>query len=60
MNLADEIDESLPGFWHSLLRPVSELKLPDGPRLTILINTQANGDRYCWTFMQKLMQSVLL
>lgn len=31
MDLADEVDESLPSFWHSLLWPIGELKLPDGP-----------------------------
>ena len=36
MNLANKINEALSGFWYALLRPVSELKLPDGPRLAIL------------------------
>lgn len=45
MHLANEVNESLPGFWHSLLWPIRELKLPDGPRLTILVNMQENGKK---------------
>lgn len=36
MYLANEIDEALSWFWHSLFRPVCELKLPYCPRLSIL------------------------
>ena len=36
MNLANKINEALPGFWYALLRPVGELELPDGPRLAVL------------------------
>ena len=36
MHLADEIDESLAGFGHSLFRPISELELTHCPRLTVL------------------------
>lgn len=36
VHLANEIDESLPGFWHSLLGPVGELELANGPGLAIL------------------------
>lgn len=42
MYLANEIDEALSWFWHSLLRPVCELKLPYCPRLPIL---KAEGGR---------------
>lgn len=36
MYLANEIDEALSWFWHSLFRPVCELKLPYCPWLPIL------------------------
>lgn len=36
MYLADEVDEALSWFWHSLFRPVRELKLPYCPWLSIL------------------------
>lgn len=36
MYLANEINETLSWFWHSLFGPVSELKLPDCPWLSIL------------------------
>lgn len=36
MYLADEINEPLSWFWHSLFRPVCELKLPYCPWLAIL------------------------
>lgn len=47
MDLADEVDESLTSFWHSLLWPVSELELPDGPRLTVLQDTQSYRHTQC-------------
>ena len=36
VHLADEVDESFAGLGHSLFRPVSELELANGPRLTVL------------------------
>lgn len=36
MHLANEINESLPGFRHALLRPISKLELPYCPGLAIL------------------------
>lgn len=36
VHLADEVDEALPGLWHTLFRPVCELELPDSPGLAIL------------------------
>lgn len=36
MYLANEVDETLSWFWHSLFRPVCELKLPYCPWLSIL------------------------
>jgi len=36
VHLADKVDESFTGLGHSLFRPVSELKLTHGPRLTVL------------------------
>jgi hypothetical protein len=36
VNLANKINEALSGFWNTLLRPVSKLKLSNGPRLAIL------------------------
>ena len=35
VDLTDEVDESLARLGHSLLRPVSELELADGPTLSI-------------------------
>lgn len=35
MNLPNEIDEPLTGFWHSLLWPISELELANGSGLTV-------------------------
>lgn len=40
MNLANEINESLSGFWHSLLWPISELELANGSGLTVLKGMQ--------------------
>lgn len=31
VHLPDEVDEALSRLWHSLLRPVCELELADGP-----------------------------
>lgn len=42
MDLSNEVDETLPSFWNSLFRPVGELELADGSRLTIL-KTQTDG-----------------
>lgn len=36
MHLADEVDESLPRFGHTLLWPVGKLELPYCPGLTVL------------------------
>lgn len=36
VNLPNEVNEALSSFWHSLLRPVSELKLADCSGLSIL------------------------
>jgi len=36
VHLTDEVDESLTGLGHSLFRPVSELELTHGPRLSVL------------------------
>lgn len=36
MDLADEVNEPFAWLWHSLLRPVSELKLPHCAGLTVL------------------------
>ena len=36
VHLPDEVDESLTGLGHSLFRPVSEVELTHGPRLTVL------------------------
>lgn len=36
VHLADEINESLPGFWHSLFWPVSELELTNRSWLAVL------------------------
>jgi len=40
MNLANEINESLSCFWHSLLWPISELELANGSGLTVLKGMQ--------------------
>lgn len=36
VHLADEIDEPLPGLWHSLFWPIGELKLTNCSRLAVL------------------------
>lgn len=36
VHLANEINEPLPGLWHSLFWPISELKLTHCSRLAIL------------------------
>jgi len=36
VHLADEVDKSFAGLGDSLFRPVSELELTHGPRLTVL------------------------
>ena len=36
VHLADEVNESLAGLRDSLFRPVGELELSHGPRLTVL------------------------
>lgn len=36
MDLSNEVNETLPSFWHSLFWPIGELELADGSRLTIL------------------------
>jgi len=36
VHLADEVDESFARLGHSLFRPVSELELTHGARLTVL------------------------
>lgn len=43
MHLANEVDESLPGFGHALLRPVRELELSDCPGLAVLENMEVRG-----------------
>lgn len=46
MHLANEINESLPGFGHALLRPISKLELPYCPGLAILqIQREESEDR---------------
>jgi len=40
VDLTDEVDETLAGFGHSLLRPVRELELTHGPRLAVLHHQQ--------------------
>lgn len=50
MNLANEVDETLSWFWHSLFRPVCELKLPYCPRLSIL-GTHKGGTVQMWCFI---------
>lgn len=36
VNLANEINKALSCLWHTLFRPIGELKLADRPRLAIL------------------------
>lgn len=36
VHLSDEINEAFSSFWHSLLRPVSELELADCSGLAVL------------------------
>lgn len=36
VHLANKVNKSLPRLWHTLLWPVSELELTDGPGLAIL------------------------
>lgn len=42
MDLSNEINETLPSFWYSLFRPVSELELADSPRLTVLMKIKTD------------------
>lgn len=46
MYLANEINEALSWFWHSLFRPVCELKLPYCPWLSILREREGTTDRH--------------
>lgn len=36
VHLTNEINEAFTRFWHALLWPIRELKLPDCSRLTVL------------------------
>lgn len=47
MYLANKIDETLSRFWHSLLRPVCELKLPYCSRLSILETEHRKREKEC-------------
>lgn len=49
VHLADKVDESFPWFWHSLLRPISELELTNRPGLAILTSDKCI---YCFIFLQ--------
>lgn len=46
MDLSNEVNETLPSFWHSLFWPVGELELADGSRLTILKSTDRQNHYY--------------
>lgn len=43
VHLSNEIDEAFPGFWHSLLGPVSELELADCSGLAVLRGGGSRG-----------------
>lgn len=47
MYLANEIDKALSWFWHSLFRPVCELKLPYCSWLSILGTEGGKTEREC-------------
>ena len=54
MYLANEINEAFSWFWHSLFRPVCELKLPYCPWLSILGKRDGKRERtYKWNITQK-------
>lgn len=46
MDLSNEINETLPSFWHSLFWPVSELELADSPRLTVLMKIKTDRQNH--------------
>ena len=62
MNLANEIDEALPGFGDALLWPISELELPYCPGLAVLQTQWKDSEKrwWGWTALKKQGESRLL
>lgn len=57
MHLANEVDESLPGFGHALLRPIRELELSDRPGLAVLQKQGGRGSRLAERANERLLFS---
>lgn len=56
VHLANEINESFPWLWHSLLRPIGELELTNCPRLAIL---EENNVLFCLNLIFNYSKNVI-